>query len=73
MERRINSKFVFTKANKQKHLCKIIKNPTPDSCEGCFLNNEECLLDIVGYCSDDNRKDEQDVCVQLIRSQKLKQ
>ena len=70
MERKINSKFVFIEDNKTKHLCRIINNTTPGSCGSCFLHELECNLYIVGYCSEDDRKDEIDVCVKLIRSQK---
>ena len=70
MERKINSRFVFIKSDGKKHLCRIVNNSTPDSCESCFLDYAECDVNIVGYCSKDTRKDERDVCVKLIRSQK---
>lgn len=78
MERRINSKFVFTGIrSKRKHLLKVINDlDDPGPCGECFLNKfKDCYRyqAITGCCNDIHRTDHNNCHFKLIRSQKLRQ
>ena len=77
MERKTNSRFVFTSVRtKRKHLLRVINDFNySDPCEMCFFNKfQDCdrYQFIAGNCNQEHRTDKNGCHFKLIRSQKLK-
>lgn len=77
MERRINSKFVFTGVKtKRKHLLRVINDFNySEPCKMCFFSKfKDCerYTSIAGSCNQEYRTDNNGCHFKLIKSQKLK-